>query len=106
MALQEYDHYDAVGLATLVRGGELSAREVLEEAIARAETVNPALNCLAHRVYDVARGAADDVHLPRGPLMGVPWLAKELASMWGGQPFTSTSPYLKDVLAPGNALVL
>lgn len=84
MALPEYDQYDAVGLATLVRSGELTAREVLEEAIARAEAVNPALNFLAHRAYDVARAAADDVHLPRGALMGVPWLVKELASLWGG----------------------
>ena len=106
MALPEYAQYDAVGLATLVRSGELSAREVLEEAIARAEAVNPALNFLTHRAYDVARAAADNAHLPRGPLMGVPWLVKELASMWGGQPFTNTSPYLKDVIAPGDALLL
>ena len=106
MAWPEYDQYDAVGLAQLVRSGQVSAREVLEEAIARAEAVNPALNFLAHRAYDVARAAADEPDLPRGPLMGVPWLVKELASMWGGQPFTNTSPYLKDVVAPCDALLL
>jgi amidase len=106
VALPEYDQYDAVGLANLVRGGQLSAREVLEEAITRAEAVNPALNFLAHRAYDVARAAADDPKLPRGPLMGVPWLVKELASMWGGQPFTNTSPYLKDLVAPTDALLI
>lgn len=106
MALPEYDQYDAVGLADLVRNGQLSAREVMEEAIARAEAVNPALNFLAHRGYDVARAAADDPLLPHGPLMGVPWLVKELASMWGGQPFTNTSPYLKDVVAPCDGVLL
>ncbi len=106
MALPEFDQYDAVGLASVVRSGQLSAREVLEEAIERAEAVNPALNFLAHRAYDVARAAADDPHLPRGPLMGVPWLVKELASMWGGQPFTNTLPYLKNLVAPADALLV
>ncbi len=106
MALPEYDQYDGVGLAELVRSGQLSPREVLDEAITRAEAVNPALNFLAHRAYDVARAAADDPKLPRGPLMGVPWLVKELASMWGGQPFTNSSPYLKDVIAPADALLM
>ena len=106
MALPDYDQYDAVGLATLVRSGELTAREVLEEAIARAEAVNPALNFLAHRAYDVARAAADDVHLPRGALMGVPWLVKELASMWGGQPFTNTSPHCVSLSVSDSAALL
>ena len=106
MAWPDYDQYDAVGLAALVRSGEVSPREVLDEAIRRAEAVNPALNFLAHRAYDVARAAADAADLPRGPLMGVPWLVKELASLWGGQPFTNCSPYLRDVVAPNDALLL
>ena len=106
MALPEYDQYDAVGLAALVRAGELAAREVVDEAIARAEAVNPALNFLTHRAYDVARAAADNPALPKGPLMGVPWLVKELASSWGGQPFTNCSPYLQDVIAPGDSLMI
>jgi len=106
VALPEYDQYDAVGLAGLVRAGKLSAREVVDEAIARAEAVNPALNFLSHRAYDEARAAADSPQLPRGPLTGVPWLVKELASSWGGQPFTNTLPYLKDLRAPGDSLLM
>ena len=44
MAFPEYGEYDGVGLAALVRSGQISAREVLDEAIRRAEAVNPALN--------------------------------------------------------------
>ena len=106
MALPEYDQYDAVGLAALVRTRKLSARELVDEAIARAEAVNPALNFLAHRAYEQARAAADSPHLPQGPLMGVPWLVKELASSWGGQPFTNSLPYLKSLIAPGDSLLL
>lgn len=106
MAFSEYGDYDAVGLAALVRAGDVSASEVLEEAIARTAAVNPQLNFLAHEAFDVARRAAADPGLPDGPLKGVPWLVKELASSWGGQPFTNCSPYLKDVVAPGDSVLI
>ncbi|MGR8919101.1 MAG: amidase [Gammaproteobacteria bacterium] len=106
MAFDEYHTYDAHGLAELVRKGEVSAREVMEEAIRRAEQENPKLNFLAHEAFDQAFDAADDPNLPDGPLKGVPWLVKELASMWGGQPFTNTLPYLKDMKAPGDSIII
>ena len=37
MAFAEYDHYDALGLAQLVRRGEVSPLELVDEAIARIE---------------------------------------------------------------------
>ncbi|MCB1747057.1 MAG: amidase, partial [Gammaproteobacteria bacterium] len=106
MAFSEYGDYDAVGLAALVRAGEISALEVLEEAIARAERIDPQLNFLAHRAFDVARERARDPALPMGPLAGVPWLVKELATAWGGQPFTNSLPYLQDQVAPGDAVIV
>lgn len=39
MAFAEYDRYDGLGLAELVREGEVSASKLLDEAIARAERV-------------------------------------------------------------------
>ncbi|MGE3846542.1 MAG: amidase [Gammaproteobacteria bacterium] len=106
MAFQEYDQFDAVGLAALVRSSEVSAREVMAEAIARAEQVNPALNFLTHRAYDEALAAADSARLPDGPLKGVPWLVKELASAWAGQPFTNCLPYLREQIAPVDSLLI
>ena len=41
MAFAEYDRYDGTGLAHLVRKGEVSPAELLEEAIARIERHNP-----------------------------------------------------------------
>ena len=106
MALHDYDQYDAVGLAGLIRAREVSASEVLEEAIRRAEAVNPQLNFLTVRGYTAARAAANDPALPLGPLAGVPWLVKELASCWGGQPFTNCSPYLKDLVCPADSRLI
>ena len=36
----EYDNFDGLGLAQLVRGGEVRATDLLDEAIARTERVN------------------------------------------------------------------
>ena len=106
MAFDDYDEYDAIGLAELVKSKQVSAREVLDEAIRRTEAINPQLNFLAHEAFEVARAAADDKALPDGPLKGVPWLVKELASSWEGQPFTNTLPYLKDVIAPADSEII
>ncbi len=106
MAIPEYDSLDAHGLAALVRAKEVSPREVIEEAIRRAEAVNPALNFIAHRAYDEALALADSPQLPHGPLRGVPWLVKELATSWAGQPWTNALPYMKHVKGPFDSLTL
>ena len=46
MNFQEYRRYDAHGLAELVARREVSARELLETAIARSAEVNPKINAV------------------------------------------------------------
>ena len=41
---KEYVEYDAIGLAELIKKGEVSAKEVLQAAIDRANQINPTLN--------------------------------------------------------------
>ena len=48
MKFEEYRKHDAVSLARLIAKREVSAREVLETAITRAEEVNPAINAIVH----------------------------------------------------------
>ncbi len=84
MAIQGYADLDATDLADLVARGEVSALEVLEEAIERAERVNPRLNALVYPWYDHARVRARE-GLPRGPLHGVPFLLKDLYQDYEGQ---------------------
>jgi len=43
----EYETYDAIGLAGLIAGGQVSATEVLEAAIERAERWQPSINSSA-----------------------------------------------------------
>jgi amidase len=83
----EYDHYDALGLAGLVRKGEVSASELCEEAMERIERINPRLNAVICRMYDQAR-AAVKAGLPDGPFSGVPFLLKDLLTSYAGVPLT------------------
>ena len=51
MAFKDYDNYDALGLAALVRDKKVSAAELLDEAIARTEKVDPQINAVVVRVF-------------------------------------------------------
>ena len=79
---EAYGSLDGMGLAALVRQGEVSPSEVLEEAIRRAEAVNGTLNFLTYKAYEEGREMAADPALPDGPFKGVPWLVKEIATDW------------------------
>ncbi len=88
MILPEYDDLDAIGLAALIRDGEVSPTEALQAAVDRIAARNPALNAVVHDLEDRARARADD--LPDGPLRGVPFLVKDLKLAIAGTP-TSNS---------------
>jgi amidase len=95
---KEYDQYDAVGLAQLVRKGEVSPERLLDEAIARVEQRDPALNAVVNRLYDLARNAIR-AGLPDGPLRGVPFLLKDLHALYAGAVTSNGSRFFKDNLA-------
>jgi amidase len=87
---KEYDQYDGLGLAKLVKKNEVSAAEICEEAITRIERVNPALNAVVTPMYDLARKAVSKT-LPDGPFTGVPFLLKDLLGEFAGVPQTMGS---------------
>jgi amidase/6-aminohexanoate-cyclic-dimer hydrolase len=82
MAFKEYGDYDGVGLAELVRNKQVSARELLDEAIARTAKVDPAINAVVVKHYDHAERQIDK-GLPDGPFTGVPFLLKDLDLLEG-----------------------
>jgi amidase/6-aminohexanoate-cyclic-dimer hydrolase len=77
MAFAEYDQHDGLALAELVSKKEVSPDELLDEAIARTEKLNPKLNAIVFKHYDEAR-AQIKKGLPDGPFKGVPFLLKDL----------------------------
>jgi amidase/6-aminohexanoate-cyclic-dimer hydrolase len=73
---REYEDYDGLGLAELVRRKQVSAGEILEAALARIERLNPQLGCVVLRIDDAARRQAA---APQpGAFTGVPLLVKDL----------------------------
>ena len=98
----EYDAYDALGLAELIRDKEVTPEEVLEAAIARVEARNPAYNAVVTKLYDLGRTAIAD-GLPDGPLRGVPYALKELGSSLAGVPTTRGSRFFADLVPPADS---
>jgi amidase len=98
MKFEEYRKHDAISLAALIAKREVSAEEVLEAAIARAEQINPAINAIVHTQYELARRAVA-ASLPEGPLKGVPYLIKDLGFFETGEPATFGSSLFKDFVA-------
>jgi amidase len=93
--LSDYDTYDALGMAELVRRGELSPSQLVEEAIARIERLNPGLNAVIHTMYERGRREAE-AGPPDGPFRGVPFLIKDLVAMVAGEPMRAGSRFLRD----------
>lgn len=94
MTHDEYLAHDATGLAEQVRSGAVTAFELLEIALARVDALDPTLNAVVHRMEDDARRDAADP--AAGPFHGVPFLAKDLTTMYAGHPTSSGNRFLRD----------
>jgi amidase len=88
MTTAEYQQYDATGLAGLVRRGDVTPRELLENALAIAEKVNPRINAIIHPLYEEGYRMVDELPT-EAPLRGVPFLLKDLTLEWSGTPLRS-----------------
>lgn len=94
-----YASTDGIGLAELIRRRETTPGEIVEVAIDAIERVNPRVNAVVHKAYDEAKTAAAAVQRDL-PFAGVPFLIKELATMWAGMPLTNSCAWMKEVRAP------
>jgi aspartyl-tRNA(Asn)/glutamyl-tRNA(Gln) amidotransferase subunit A len=87
---------DVTTAATMVRDGDVSARELVEASLLRVEAQQDALNAFAYIDRDGALAAADEVDrarrdgAPLGPLAGVPFGVKDLEDC-AGMPTTRGS---------------
>lgn len=95
--MDDFADYDGLGLAGLVRTGQVTPAELIEAAIARIERHNGMLNAVVYKGYDDARSRAVG-DLPDGPFKGVPFLIKDLAMPVAGWPRTSGSRFARNVV--------
>jgi amidase len=86
---------DATEHARLIRNGEASPTELVDQAIARIEQLNPELNAVIHPLFERAREQAAGP-LPDGPFKGVPFLVKDLSCYMEGIPVHEGMRALKE----------
>ena len=98
--------YDALGLAEMVRDGEIKSSELIEMTIERIERVNPKLNAIIYKMYDEARKLADkwDKEISSGKkidaaFVGVPFLLKDLVAEYKGVPISEGSSVVKGYIS-------
>src|SRR5437764_14764027 len=96
--MTDYERYDGLGLAELVKSRAASAKELLNAAIERIEARNPSVNAVVNRMYDRAETAIA-AGLPAGPLTGVPYALKDPGVYDTGTVTSSGSAFFRDALA-------
>src|SRR6478752_9177229 len=77
MRHDEYCAFDGLGLAELVRSGQVTAGELLDLALQRTESTDAQIAAVVYPQADRARRAIA-TGLPDGPFTGVPFLIKDL----------------------------
>lgn len=72
----EYEKLDGLGLAALLRAGEVTSQELMASAIRLARQRAPALNALSYEQYEASMAVAA-AWKPRGAFEGIPFLLKD-----------------------------
>jgi amidase len=85
LSWNEWGRLDAVGLAALVRSGQISAAETAEQAITAARLLNPQLGAVLETFDDIVAAPSADGADPTGALWGVPIFIKDLGSTIAGR---------------------
>ena len=104
MSIREYANYDGLGLAALVAKGEVKPSELVDEAIARAEALNPKLNAIVFKDYDRARALARS-GVPKGAFAGVPFLLKDIFALAEGVPTRQASRFMPAIPSDHDSLL-
>jgi len=92
----QFTGLDATALAGLIRNGETTAEDVLEQSIARIEAVNPEINAVIHPLFEKARKQLASGEIADGPFHGVPLLVKDLLCATQGDPYHAGMRLLRE----------
>lgn len=100
----EYESFDALGLADLVRRGEVTPAELADAARERIACLNPALNAVVC-TFDAEGEPPVPATDPSGPFQGVPFLLKDLGVHCRGVATVAGSRYLANAIAPRDSTI-
>ncbi len=98
MNYEEYFSYDALGLAELVRTKKISQSELLEIALNLTDILDPELNAIPIKHYELAREKAK-LSTQDGIFNGVPFLLKDLNNYWENTVTSGGSRALENIKA-------
>src|SRR5512135_1056069 len=102
----ELMHRPALELAEMVRAGELTARELVSECLARIDQREPTINAFTHVAHESALAAADEIASgdPR-PFAGVPIAIKDNRPV-AGMPITMCSDLFAEFMPHHDAFLV
>lgn len=86
LSLDEYANQDALGLADLVKRGEIEPAELVESALQAIELVNPDVNAVVTRMDDHARESTTRQGLLESTFGGTPCVLKDEMQFIQGVP--------------------
>ncbi|HLQ96317.1 MAG TPA: amidase [Pseudogracilibacillus sp.] len=78
MSWNEWQQYDGLGLAELIRNGKITAQEVAQQVKQGVEKVNPDISAVIEVFDDAAENPATDGTNLQGPFAGLPFFMKDL----------------------------
>src|SRR5262245_63108974 len=101
--LSELANYDALGLAELIRKKQISPLELVDDVIGRVERVNPKINAVLTKLFDVekARERAKQ-GIGDGPFAGVPVMLKNLTQYKDARIDAGSRLYERRIAKNGN----
>ncbi len=107
MKLAEYSTYDGLGLAALVKRGEVSPRELAKTAAEAIAKANPTLGAVVETYPDRIAGL-DESALGDGPFRGAPFLIKDVFGHEKGRVMEFGSRLCRGMVTPAdtNLMVL
>lgn len=85
LSWSEWARHDGVGLASLVRAGEVTPRELATQAAAAIDKVNPQLTGVIEVFADAIEDPAGNGTRLDGPFAGLPFLMKDLGPTMKGR---------------------
>lgn len=101
MEINDYVQYDSIGLADLIRSGQVTAAEVQAAALEAVAVVNPHLNAVAGEPFD-----APLAYDPDGPLAGVPLGLKDSSPAAIGVPANYACKALEGIVPTSEGEVM
>ncbi|MEM7346247.1 MAG: amidase, partial [Chloroflexota bacterium] len=104
MNLTEYTQYDGLGLADLIKQGDVTAKELGQLFLAAVEAINPQINAVIETYADRIEAMSQD-YKPDGPFAGVPFLLKDLIIAEAGKESASGSRLGQGWIATEDALL-